>query len=285
MKKLFVVILYIILVKISIFPCYAQTKNKINTPWYLTVLKGKVKTHETVSYNLQEKFGVLQKSISRKSLTTYNDNGIKLKEVFYSADNSFLYENIYKYDDKGNLIESVEPTSYIRLFKYDDKNKLIEEASYKRDGSLVNKYIYKYDDKNNLIEMSEYNSVGSLERKAFYTYDDKGYIMESADYWGNGKPVITINYKNDDKGNPLEKIAYYPNSSLFKKYIYKYDNNGNQIEEASYWDDGMLFMKIIYKYDNYGNQIEEEIYNLKNKFGENVETLISLESSTYTYFD
>jgi hypothetical protein len=119
------------------------------------------------------------------------------------------------------------------LFKYDEKGNLIERNEYNSDNSLKIKTTYKYDEKGNRIGLNQYNSAGSLNSKETYKYDEKGNRIELNWYISDGS-LYTCKY--DEKGNWIEGNFYNSNGSLYRRGIaeYKYDNKGNWIELNSY---------------------------------------------------
>ena len=94
-------------------------------------LLGKVRSYSEISYEVENRFGKIEK-------------GKRGHEYFFETD----YQS--KYDEKGNKIE---------------------ENRYDSDGSLEEKSTYKYDEKGNKIERNRYNSDGSLDSKETYKYE------------------------------------------------------------------------------------------------------------------
>jgi hypothetical protein len=184
-------------------------------------LKGKVSFISCSEYKLVEKFGEIEKG-------------------------SFYFKDTYKYDEKGNKIESNfydadGSLSHKVTSKYDEKRNEIEVNGYYADGSLFYKDTYKYDEKGNKIERNSYYADGSLSHKVTYKYDEKGYMIESNryNYKGNkGSFDSKDTYKYDEKGNKIESNFYDAEGSLFYKYTYKYefDKIGNWIKQTTITD-------------------------------------------------
>lgn len=199
-------------------------------------------------------------SIKNKSIYTYNQNGLLTEEDFYWVDifkyyngdttqefqnNSKLelrYKTIYKYDDKGHLLEEIVNNSdsslyYKHKYKYDDKGRLIEDI-------LKYKTVYKYDNNGDTIEYLYYDLDGSLYRKEICEYNKKRNLIKK-----NIENETWI-YKYNRKGIRL-KVEMYVDGKL--KYIEKYNKRGYLTESIDYKNNE----KEIIEYDNNDNIIKD----------------------------
>ena len=243
-------------------------------------LYGDVESVTITDCNLSDKFGVIVKGeMKQKLVSKLNLKGDVVELRIYRRDGSLRWNDLYKYDSQGNMIEK-DNSDGKYLYKYDSQGNIIEGAEYKGDGSLSGKRLYKYDSQGNMIEEACYNSDGSLDHKYLYKYDLQGNMIEKATYYSDGKLGNKETWKYDSQGNKIEEAEYNSNGSLRgktlykydsqgnmieidnsdRKYLYKYDSQGNIIEEAEYKGDGSLSGKRLYKYDSQSNWIEKIRY-------------------------
>jgi len=75
----------------------------------------------------------------------------------YSADGKLTLKLIYKYDDKGNELESTQ---------------------YDANGKLLSNYVYKNDDNGNKLEETGYDAAGKMFYKDVYKNDSNGNALE-----------------------------------------------------------------------------------------------------------
>jgi hypothetical protein len=123
---------------------------------------------------------------------------------------------IYKYDAKGNQLESSDYDSDGNLidrynYKYDANGNEVENSSYDSNGRLENKYTTKYDANGNIVERNEYDSDGNIVSKSTHKYDSKGNLVEYNDFEsGTHNKKYIFNYDHyDEMGNWCRKVTYY----------------------------------------------------------------------------
>jgi len=247
-----------------------------------------VKLEKQIHYKYKDKFGERIEHIINEMEISYNTKGDTLYKLFDDGDRI-----VYKYDNKGNLIDKSSFSKYefyiggkIKvkigsiyldyievcrvIYKYDSKGNLIEMSYYDDDGSLsdlstaflASKLIYKYDKNNNLIENSNYYWNGLLESKEIYSYNSDGKISEiiqiNEHYFGDGWTDTTkIEYKFDSKGNVINEIT---GGSVVQDIRYKYDSKNNIIEETDYRN-GILAWKHTFEYDSNNRMIVRKLFD------------------------
>lgn len=259
------------------------------TDWEEKGLKGKVKEWINVEYNIENKFGEDVKEIRDKHIYVYDDQGNIVYVGSYRKDGTLDKTYTYKYDNKGNRIESwsrltgakhiykydnngnmIEDTGYIAdaiygkdIYKYDDNGNMIEHVSYHADGTSDKTYTCKYDNKGNKTESAIYKGFGSLHSRDINKYDDKGKVIESASFGEDGALTYKAAYKYDNDGNQTEIQVFSSNGCLTDKITCKYDAKGSRIgmESRSYKADGTSEGKDISKYDDNGNETETQSLN------------------------
>jgi len=231
-------------------------------------LKGKVKSIREYTYENIDNVGDIQNNKPNgKFVLCYNIKGNLTKRDSYHSDGRLVVNHIYKYDNDGFLIERIVFTlgemDFGYTFKYDDKGNEIESTSYNSDGNLDYTIIFKYDINGNLVEKIRYNSNGKFEEKSKYTYDDKDIKMDGIwiMYNSDGGIELKTVYKYDDRGNEIEINLYQTDGSITEKHKQNFDDNGNIIESISFYPNGNIYSKDTYEFDNNGNQIEMNSYN------------------------
>lgn len=245
-------------------------------PFYSTrrILKGSVKTLKVKTFSGRIKFGEFQiQSVDKFSLFVFDEMGFLIEKYDFDSDSSFIDQSIYKYDNNGNHIETLNSFSETLKFEnsfdrpvsrtnniYNDKGYQIESNSYNLDGSLSYKSIFKLDANDKLIEKNDYDSEGDLLSKSVYKYDAKGKLnttivsdRELRSDRGLLANVIICYY--DGKGDLIrQQYQYWPIENI----VYKYDEMGSLIQEESTSPDFIIIYK--YEYDNKGNWIKKSIF-------------------------
>jgi hypothetical protein len=234
-------------------------------------VKGGYKECIIFSYNYKDfKLDTNSKHIS--SCINYDNQGRKLEQWLFSGNSIFLVER-YKYSEKSDTIEVV--SYHVKgiiisknVFIYDFKGNL-KESIYINKNGVDEKNIYKYKENGTIIEKNEYNAEDKIKSKTIYNYDINEKLIEELYYNGNDSIHNKFNILYDDQGNqtrilqPKEKkepglkglIIIIPS-----KYFYKYDKKSNLIEMSAYEND-KLIIKYLYKYDDFGNMIEWNEFN------------------------
>lgn len=188
---------------------------------------------------------------TRHSIFTYDTSGNLLNRKS-ETDGQYNTEEIYQYDDYGNLIygplrvgSTFEPITYT----YDERGRLLSE-SYKDFNQI--QMIYSYDDVGNLIG-EEHWSNGELSRKITMEYNDAGQrVYEEWDYVLEHVPDIFIYWVYDDRGNPLTQTTYY-DDQYRGEMTYTYDENGRMKTRKWVWD-GYTQYAYTYYYDQEGRR-------------------------------
>lgn len=106
-----------------------------------------------------------------RDISRYNKDGFKIEETLF-FETKIASNESYRYDDIGNMIESI---------------------SYKSDGRISHKFLYKRDEHGNLIESKLYNANGIIDRvwSCEYKYDKRGNWINQIRYDDNNPTSIT----------------------------------------------------------------------------------------------
>ena len=130
----------------------------------------------------------------------YDNNGNEIEHENLNSNSQLLERFTYKYDSRGNIIETVryDPDPRVKEYNWRETSKFNaggdekETYEYDANGKLSSKSFTKYDDKGNEIESTVYNSDGSFDLKIAYSYeyDNHGNWLRKIQYNGNGIQVI-----------------------------------------------------------------------------------------------
>ena len=103
----------------------------------------------------------------------YDGNGNLIDFRLYFGD-SFNNGRIYEYDKKGILIKEtsigIMPDGHYFQYKYDEKGNKIESYFYNSEDSLKNRTTYKYDEFGNVVMENNFKGFDSPESKTAYNY-------------------------------------------------------------------------------------------------------------------
>ncbi len=203
---------------------------------YITLSKktGSLNFPETIKEKYLD-FQTKQEKLLKKSVYTYSDQGLLIKEAVFDASNNYRYSLEYEYNDQQQLIskkDALGQTAHyaydsnfnlketaqenvVKTLHYDQANRLISEDSLFDQNQLETTY-FQYDYKNNLIETTD-----PQNHKTSYLYD----------VFGNCVKTIYPAVLNEHKViiNPTTEAEYDLLGNLTKLI------NGNQeVTQTSY---------------------------------------------------
>lgn len=153
------------------------------------------------------------------TLWVYNNNANVTLYREYGSSGIISYWEIQRYDDSGNMIESIDSNDSKTNFVYGNNGKLLEiHFSYKNSFEQ-----YEYDDNGNLLQIIEINAKNTDIRKCLqrFIYNTDG-TLDLA----------------EKIGYMVETFSYYPNKSVkrcthtddYGTCILLFDEFGNCIE-------------------------------------------------------
>ncbi len=105
----------------------------------------------------------------------FYDGKKKNKCINYGPSGQFLNNWIYKYDDRDNLIETIEyyPDSLVKsrvVCDYDKDNNMFQKTNYIESRVQVQS-VYVYDKRGLLTSKTEYSSIGKESARLRYHYE------------------------------------------------------------------------------------------------------------------
>lgn len=250
-----------------IFHCSCDVENKDND-WAKSNLNGKIMSVKESYYRAGKQPGNTEESFESRSgfETVFNKQGFKTLYTTHESDGRISSKNLYKYDDKNNLIvEEIyygNELSFKYLYMYDDKGKLIEKTTLDSDDEPTMRQLYKHNDSGNIIEERHHNNEDVFYKKIVFEYDERNNLTQENHYDADDLHCLKTNFKYDDSGNLIEEDFHSLLDSTFDyKNQFLYDNKGNVIER---FDPENKSNSLIYEYefDKTGNWIRST--NLKN---------------------
>lgn len=209
-----------------------------------------------------------------KSHKTYSRNGLLLTSVVFSSEQDtinylsnryesdqlieskiwlkrgkefdFNYTTNYKYDEKGNNIETkqidLNNNIVYRRIEYDNNNlkkTLYTKRSNETDFSLTQEYLYSK--KNKLIKTKTYFSSGNLLEEEIFKYNKLGNLISNYQIF-NGEKGTTHFYSYDKNNNQTE--SGFKSLDVYKTK-YEYDKNNNIVKICDLKNDTITSIRTI----------------------------------------
>ncbi len=208
-------------------------------------------------------------NLVKQSEYIYNEERLE-KIILYGQDSKEFSTMLFKYDKKGNQVESdLTPSKSAHkqtsVFKYDRNNRVIKETIH-----------YYYEEK-------EYKKTEAKNK-----YDKRDNIIKTRDteYTDKSeKEEYVFSYVYDESGNMIELSIYTPEDKSEYKCISEYNEHGDMLKETCYDDgttDGETEVNLYrYKYDNHNNWIKKDHYFV---VGDN-EKLKNVDIREFKYYD
>ena len=156
--------------------------------------------------------------------------GYSLKE----SDPLSLYRELYKYNDKQQLLEShyynKDTLTETAIYSYNNKGKLIKKLDYSK-GKLRSEYKLEYDERDNLIKKDYYFTQFSTSQKSItkYQYDEQNRLILATENIDGDENILIKNIYKDNL--PIE--IYEKNRSGDEIHIFYHYKDNQLIEEKS----------------------------------------------------
>jgi len=154
--------------------------------------------------------------------------GYSLKE----SDPLSLYRELYKYNDKQQLLEShyynKDTLTETTIYSYNNKGKLIKKLDYSK-GKLRSEYKLEYDERDNLIKKDYYFTQFSISQKSItkYQYDEQNRLILATENIDGDENILIKNIYKDNL--PIE--IYEKNRSGDEIHIFYHYKENQLIEE------------------------------------------------------
>ena len=233
---------------------------------------GEIKTSQKIIYNEQNKkseiralnivdLGDTKINFENKSVYKYNSKGNNVEILTFAGDKETAKEE-YQYNLKNEKIEGrtiffqddgKEIFGGKEIYKYDDKGNLIEQIGYSSNGDETTRSLFVYDQKNNKVEEASYKQ-NTLEEKRFFKYNNENRKIKELVNLPNSKYELVFYFQYDNNGNELSSegvLNMNLENRILRKdsYKYIYDDKGNWIEKIIY-ENGIakFIIKRIFEY-------------------------------------
>lgn len=193
-------------------------------------------------YKLEGEEKYLQK------VAEYGNQGLlaDLYEIGFdeNGDSVKISEAVYKYDEKGRLIQisetSMDNDDYLAVFTYNKKGKLIKKQALVIDPPT---YSYNYDKKGRVTE--------AMITQLFPALDEDGNWTEKT------VEVLTYKYKftYNDLGQLIGQSVYRvsnENEEFESKHVWEYDQQGRVVAYSLENSEKMALSKLKYEYNEEG---------------------------------
>jgi hypothetical protein len=256
----------IILILTTIIVGCGCGKNEIGSDLESSGLKGRVKEYRIKEWNVNERFGNIEKlNIESDWLYKYNKRGMMTEKVHYDEDGDISYHLTFEYIDgqymsNGQILINKMDKSKYKGVKYvwDGNRNLVSKTDLSKRFNDDIRYFYTYDDKGRLICEEEFDYHDDVVGKIDYKYDNNR-LSEKVLYFKNGKINDITKYEYSSKGDILSEKRYNSDGESFYGFENKYDNKGEMIESISFGYDGGIESKTIFSKvsKGYMKQIEE----------------------------
>ena len=209
-------------------------------------MHGNISSKYERRYNEKDSLTYLRKFIWGENFGTYieensyfyNPLGLLQELKGYSlkeSDPLFIYRELYKYNDKQQLLEShyYSNDTLIEtvIRSYNDRGKLIKELDYSK-GKLRSEYKLEYDERGNLIKKDYYFTQFSISQKSItkYQYDDQNRLILATENIDGDENILIKNIYKDNL--PIE--IYEKNRSEDEIHIFYHYKENQLIEEEKY---------------------------------------------------
>ena len=206
-------------------------------------MHGNISSKYERRYNEKDSLTYLRKFIWGENFGTYieensyfyNPLGLLQELKGYSlkeSDPLSLYRELYKYNDKQQLLEShyynKDTLTETTIYSYNNKGKLIKKLDYLK-GKLRSEYKLEYDERDNLIKEYYTQIPANKNNIITYQYDDQNRLILATESTNEDENILI---KNVYKDNLL--IESYDDKNGYEKHIlYHYKDNQLIEEEKS----------------------------------------------------
>ena len=209
-------------------------------------MHGNIRSKYERRYNEKDSLTYLRKFIWGENFGTYieensyfyNPLGLLQELKGYSlkeSDPLFIYRELYKYNDKQQLLESHyysnDTLTETTIYSYNNKGKLIKKLDYLK-GKLDSEYKLEYDERGNLIKKDYYFTQFSISQKSItkYQYDDQNRLILATENIDGDENILIKNIYKDNL--PIE--IYEKNRSGDEIHIFYHYKENQLIEEEKY---------------------------------------------------
>lgn len=188
----------------------------------------------------------------------------KLIMKTYSGKN-FDSETLYEYDKRGFLAkESYSMTSdtvidlllagsssnYSSDYFYDDRDNLVKSVQVYEDDLVsikaVFKYFWKYDEQNRVI--AHWRESDEIVMKETYYYTEDGYTITTEFFYEEGEAIKKTYVKLDDFGRIIKETVTKGDGTMLRRTVLTYSSEGLVLKKRFYDENGQISHTWCYQY-------------------------------------
>lgn len=217
--------------------------------------RGRVKSVEThIAKITNNPHALAEGQRTLLTITTYDDNGLKLQAGVYWVDKTPIGDVFDVVDAQGRRINVMSYYANASLDAklltvYDATGKETEELAFGADGGICSRTVYAYPDggapQETIHGSCEAHSVmwatTATERGA-----PKERVLGDA---VDGVVLLRAVYQYDKKGKAAAVASYGGNDELLGTWTFAYDGRGNRTEATLTMGDGLVLGKWRYGYE------------------------------------
>ena len=176
--------------------------------------------------------------IGGTTVYTYDKKGNQISEISYNPERVVTWKIISTYDAKGNETERLQyerdNLKYKIVSRYDNKQRILEKEttefnatpnSFTSHAPIPGKVIYAYDDTKRTKEVATYKPDGTLVERIIYTYDSRDNEIEYAMFKGDDSPNFSqIQFYDNTSASGVKLLGSLSGKSVKE---YEYDSHDN----------------------------------------------------------
>jgi|GEM_PF-5470999 len=205
---------------------------------------------ESITYRNEDKYET-NLWLEKKA---YNEQNKEVRRDFF-RDTLYNSSTLFKYNDKGNIIEASE---FQPLEDVYSKN-LKTEADFLNIKGYTIIYLNNIYNDNRIIQSNKYKTVDRkaiLNSSTYYNYEGDKFIITTKKFNKDNISIREFEYKNNLLIN--ERFFYRGNPNELKSFFY---DNDNYLVKAIIKDrEGTFNIEFKYKFDRKGNWIKQTKY-------------------------
>jgi len=176
--------------------------------------------------------------------SSYKDD-LVAKKVYYDGEGELIGEEIFKYNEDGNVIGKIVMNADLSIRQkivktFSKKGKVLTRKEWSGD-IFKTSYVYSYPEKNK-IRTNNLSEVGDVLSYDIEMYDKEDNLIESTDFDAKGNVTGKHTYEYDKRGNKTLTRVFDADGSEQKynymRYEYEYDKKKNWIRQVEYLHNG-----------------------------------------------
>lgn len=206
-----------------------------------------------------------------KTLYRYNDKGKLIEEVYYYEEEEIAQRKVIERDENERIIlefmKYSDGSEDVIHFHYDDSGRLVEKVTIDGDGNTEEKEIFEYEG-NRVVSEKMFDEELNLVSQKDYQYDKEGRVIKSNSWDKEDEMKIDVENEYDEKGN-LVRSRRFMNDRLIDRNNYSYDEKNRISKVVEESERGVFTFKTLY--DERDNAVKQEILDASGKVVNSVE--------------